>query len=781
MINHLFTTKNSKEIVKLNAMSVLKAKEIAEQQQFIGELQSREDGLLSIKSAMDGSSAAIMMVSRDFIINYVNPASINLFRDNAAVFKAAFPLFDPDKMLGTCIDVFHKNPQHQRQMLANPTLLPFKTDIKVGPLIIALYVTATYCKKGLYAGNVLEWRNVSAERRKAAEDADAVGQLAAISSLQGVVEVGLDGTILKANEIYLKMLGYTENELAGQHMSLVLDPVFAKSAALASLWDGLVKGGSATGQYKRIAKNGNEVWIQASYNPIKDLDGNQYKVINYTIDITEQKLLDADHASQLAAINKIQGIIEFDLSGKIIAVNDIFADISAYSAAELVGSHHRMLVEPAYSSTHEYKLFWEKLANGEADAGIYKRIGKNGKEVWLQASYNPIMDLNGKPFKVVKYATDISLQQNASLNLAAAVDETQAVIDAVKSGDLTRRVNLNGKTGAIASLCTGVNALVDQMTAIIVQVHEAGSTINTAAAEIFQGNSDLSSRTEQQGSSLEETASSMEQLASAVKQNAQNAKQANQLAASASDVAVRGGDMVSQVVKTMSAINQSARKIEDIIAVIDGIAFQTNLLALNAAVEAARAGEHGRGFAVVAGEVRNLALRSANAAKEIKTLITDSVDKTTEGAKQVETAGNTMQEIVSSVQRVTDMMGDIAAASIEQSAGIDQVNNAITVMDEMTQQNSALVEQASAAAEALLEQAGNLVETVSAFQLAGTVLSATNSSNRANSNRSSTNRAPVRLATTTKVPAPVVRPTPVKKLMTIVSQELARESDWEEF
>jgi methyl-accepting chemotaxis protein len=209
----------------------------------------------------------------------------------------------------------------------------------------------------------------------------------------------------------------------------------------------------------------------------------------------------------------------------------------------------------------------------------------------------------------------------------------------------------------------------------------------------------------------------MEQLASTVKQNAENAKQANQLASAASGVAVKGGDVVGQVVNTMNAINQSAHKIEDIISVIDGIAFQTNILALNAAVEAARAGEQGRGFAVVAGEVRNLAQRSASAAKEIKELITDSVNKTTEGTKQVENAGATMQEIVSSVQRVTDIMGEIAAASVEQSAGIDQVNNAITSMDEVTQQNAALVEEAAAAAESLVDQAVGLMDTVSAFKL----------------------------------------------------------------
>jgi methyl-accepting chemotaxis protein len=209
----------------------------------------------------------------------------------------------------------------------------------------------------------------------------------------------------------------------------------------------------------------------------------------------------------------------------------------------------------------------------------------------------------------------------------------------------------------------------------------------------------------------------MEELASTVKQNAENAKQANQLAAAASGVAVKGGEVVGQVVNTMSAINSSAKKIEDIISVIDGIAFQTNILALNAAVEAARAGEQGRGFAVVAGEVRNLAQRSASAAKEIKELISDSVSKTAEGTTQVEQAGKTMAEIVSSVQRVTDIMGEISAASSEQSAGIDQVNHAITSMDEVTQQNAALVEEAAAAAESLLDQANQLSDAVSVFKL----------------------------------------------------------------
>lgn len=293
--------------------------------------------------------------------------------------------------------------------------------------------------------------------------------------------------------------------------------------------------------------------------------------------------------------------------------------------------------------------------------------------------------------------------------------DVSLIASRIAHGDLA--VEIRVKPDDEASVMYAMKAMRDNLAKIVTQVRTGTDTIATAAAEIASGNLDLSSRTEEQASTLEETASSMEELTSTVKQNADNARQANQLAATASVIASRGGEVVSQVVSTMEDINTSSNKIVDIIAVIDGIAFQTNILALNAAVEAARAGEQGRGFAVVATEVRSLAQRSASAAKEIKDLIGKSVEKVENGSRLVEQAGTTMQEIVASIGRVTDIISEIATASIEQSQGIEQVNQAVTEMDDVTQQNAALVEEAAAASQSLQDQAGTLLELVSVFKL----------------------------------------------------------------
>jgi len=544
-------------------------------------------------------------------------------------------------------------------------------------------------------------------------------QVKALHRVQAVIEFHLDGTIVHANDNFLQTLGYTLEEIQGRHHAMFVDAEYAKSREYQDFWANLGRGEFNAGQYRRIGKGGREIWIQASYNPVFDSDGRPYKVVKFATDITAQKFQAADFAGQLAAINKSQAVIEFDLEGRILAANENFLAAMGYALEEVRGQHHSMFAEPEHRQSAEYQAFWAKLGRGEYDAGQYRRLGKGGREVWIQASYNPIYDMNGRPFKVVKYATDITAQVRDTLALQQAVAQTREVVAAAQAGDLTGHIATQDKTGPIAELCEGINALVEAMAGIIAQIKLAADTIAVGASEIAEGNSDLSVRTEQQAASLEETAVSMKGLTATVRRTADNARQANQLAGGAVEVAAQGGQVVHDVVSTMSLINDSSRRIVDIIGVIDGIAFQTNILALNAAVEAARAGEHGRGFAVVASEIRSLSQRSAEAAKEIKQLIGDSVEKVGAGTRQVESAGRTMDEIVVSVKRVSDLMADISAAAQQQSEGIEQINQVVEHIDESTQQNAALVEEASAAARSMEEQSTQLLQTVAAFRVAG--------------------------------------------------------------
>jgi len=385
---------------------------------------------------------------------------------------------------------------------------------------------------------------------------------------------------------------------------------------------------------------------------------------------------------------------------------------------------------------------------------------------------------------VIALAVSVGMAVAMSRMIVRPLKNAIAAAGRIASGDLTSEISAVGgdETGELLRALKDMNASLRK---IVSEVRSGTDSISTASQQIASGNADLSQRTEEQASSLEETASSMEELTSTVKQNAENAKQANQLAASASEVAVKGGAVVSEVVGTMSSINESSKKIVDIISVIDGIAFQTNILALNAAVEAARAGEQGRGFAVVASEVRNLAQRSAAAAKEIKALIGDSVDKVGAGTKLVDEAGKTMQEIVASVKRVTDIMSEITAASQEQSAGIEQVNQAIAQMDEVTQQNAALVEEAAAAAESMQEQAQQLAQAVSVFRLDEAVaeLTAANASSRdaetaAPGKPAAERRGPRRAQNVARIPAhpPRTHPAAAK-----AAAGGSGEDRWEEF
>jgi len=586
-------------------------------------------------------------------------------------------------------------------------------------------------------------------------------QIRSLESAQAVIEFTPTGTILRANDLFQAAMGYRLEEIVGKHHSIFLSDAERRTPEYRDFWPQLAQGQARTGQCRRVTKAGQEIWLQASYNPVLDRQGKVERVVKYAVDITPDRQRMADVESQLKSISTYQAVIEFKLDGTIVQANQNFLDCVGYTLPEITGQHHRIFVEPAQHHSHEYQDFWAKLGRGSADSGQYRRLGKGGREIWLQASYCPIFDAEGRPFKVVKYATEITGAKRLEQEMARAVAEAGRVMREVAAGRLGERIEGEFQ-GDFAVLKTNINDGIDRMSAsiraagevarqmsegnlesemrgefagefgnlqeainrsvrdlglLVGQIRASSSTITSSSTEIAHGNLDLSQRTEQQAASIEETASSMEEITGTVRQNADNAKQANQLASNAREQAERGGAVVTNAIAAMKSINEASNKIADIIGVIDEIAFQTNLLALNAAVEAARAGEQGRGFAVVASEVRNLAQRSAGAAKEIKALIKDSVNRVEEGSRLVNDSGETLSTIVSAVKKVSDIIAEIAEASVEQSIGIDKVNQAITEMDTAVQQNAALVEEVAAASGAMDQQSQSLSQLMERFQI----------------------------------------------------------------
>lgn len=536
---------------------------------------------------------------------------------------------------------------------------------------------------------------------------DFANILEALSKSQAIIEFDLQGNILKANHNFCMALGYTEAEVIGKHHRIFCEKAVASSPSYAEFWKRLGSGAFDAGTYKRIDRHGREIWIQATYNPVCRR-GKPYKVVRFAADITLAKEKAVEDAGKLEAISRSQAIIEFKPTGEIITANENFCNAMGYSLGEIVGKHHRIFCRPEYTATSDYAVFWQNLAEGKFAANEFVRVAKNGKEIWIQAAYNPILDASGRVIKVVKFATDVTERMEA-------IAQVNAGLAALSEGDLTVLLD-QPFVPSMEKLRTNFNGSIAKLNATMRNFGELSMGIAEGSSEISGAASSFSRRTEQQAASLEETAAALDEITLTVSDTSERAREAGALVSATKDGAEASGKVMDKAIAAMGSIEQSSREISSILGVIDDIAFQTNLLALNAGVEAARAGEAGKGFAVVAQEVRELAQRAATAAKEIKNLISASDNLVGNGVDLVGRTGIALKQIVDQVADIDRNIVAIVEAAREQSVALKEISSSVNAMDQATQQNAAMAEETTAASAAQAQQAALLREQLAQFR-----------------------------------------------------------------
>ncbi|MBD2858949.1 PAS domain S-box protein [Spongiibacter sp. KMU-158] len=579
--------------------------------------------------------------------------------------------------------------------------------------------------------------------------------LDAISQSQAMIEFDTDGTIINVNDNFASVTGYPAAKLIGQHHRLFVDAEYAKSREYQQFWASLRAGEAQTGEFCRYSASGEPFWIQAAYSPVFNDAGEVIRIIKVASDITAQKKTNMDYQGQIEGINASQAVIQFEVTGKIITANPNFLAAMGYELKEIVGKHHRIFVDRAYSESADYQDFWRNLSEGKASVGEFKRFAKDGSEIWIQASYTPIRDLSGKVVKVVKYASDITEQKKA-------VEEVGRLIASAQCGELAERAKTTGFSGDNLALLENINAMLDAVTVPInavsnvmramsnniltqrvegdfqgqfaelqsfvnsavkqlgdslCQVADASSRVSLASGQIASTSHSVAMGAADQAASLEETGRSLESLSEETRRNVDSTRLAKERAGETQDLAKRGSETMSQMLEAMARIKSAAKDTQDIISDINEIAFQTNLLALNAAVEAARAGEAGRSFAVVAEEVRNLALRAKAAADKTQGLIAQSAESAEVGGKLSGQVNSRFAEIIDSSSMVNGLVGEIYHASEVQAKGIDEINKAMALMDKVVQRSAADSEESSSAAEELAGQARELNDLVAQFEL----------------------------------------------------------------